>query len=116
MNYHSHHLISSTTFSHLDESKNHVESDLAKGAGYYGRSGGLHSFQYSVSEFIGHIKIQGALTTRAPEDTDWFTISEFQTYQEEDSVEIESVTGNFVWIRAVADLEKGTVNSVLMQY
>lgn len=116
MTDHNHYLIPTTTFHQSNESANSVVSDWTQGAGYYGRSGGLHSFQYSVTDFEGDVQVQAALVTGSPSEEDWFTVSKLSHVDAETDSVIESVVGNFVWIRAVAELRAGSINSLLMRF
>ena len=44
-----------------------------KGDGYYGRSDGLHSVQYTYNGLSGTITIQGTLAV-TPVEADWFDV------------------------------------------
>ena len=45
-----------------------------KGDGYYGRSDGFHSVQYTVTGFQGKLDMQATLAIN-PVEADWFTIT-----------------------------------------
>lgn len=103
-----------------DSTQEKIVGDKVPGAGYYGRTSGFHSIQYSVDNFVGTIKIQATLALR-PEEEDWFTASEFNLVEPEsfdDSTrnDIASFEGNYVWVRCVIVYEQGHVQSVLMRF
>ena len=85
-----------------------------RGDGYYGRSDGLHSVQYTYSGLTGTITIQGTLAID-PVDSDWFDVHTY-TAATETSSKIASFTGNYVWIRAVITYTDGTVNSIRLNH
>ena len=85
-----------------------------KGDGYYGRSDGLHSVQYTYSGLSGTITIQGTLAV-TPVEADWFDVHSY-TAAVETASKIASFTGNYVWVRAVVTYTDGTVNSVILNH
>lgn len=93
-----------------------------KGDGYYGRSDGFHTVQYTVTGFVGTVSIQATLAT-SPTESDWFTVSDsvhtstaIQTTNSDGSF-IKNFTGNYVWVRAVVtNWTAGTVNSILLNH
>lgn len=85
-----------------------------KGDGYYGRSDGFHTVQYSYTGLTGTIKIQATLASE-PEDADWFEVHSY-TAAVETSSKIANFTGNYVWIRAVVTYTDGTVNSISLNH
>jgi len=88
--------------------------DKYKGDGFYGRSDGLHTVQYSYTEFTGSIYVEATLATE-PTDKDWFSV--FTTTVEQDDVsDIISFTGNYVWVRARAVYTDGTINSIVLNH
>ena len=91
-----------------------ITGEKYKGDGYYGRSDGLHTVQYTYTEFTGTIDIQASLAID-PTDSDWFTVIS-KTISQESKSEIESFTGNYVWIRARVNYTDGTVNSVILNH
>lgn len=108
-----------------------------KGDGYYGRSDGIHTVQWALSNFIGNIGIQGSLAVD-PQETDWFTVglggsSEFtvDTTGKISTILLNALayttptsgafsynfTGNYVWVRVrINDWTAGAVNSVIMSH
>lgn len=90
-----------------------------KGVGYYGRSDGIHTVQYGLTNgFVGTIEIQGTLAT-IPTADDWAVIAD-ATYTTavpvSDSL-IFNFTGNFTWVRAViTDFTAGDINRVLYSH
>jgi len=96
-----------------------ITGEKYKGDGYYGRSDGFHTVQYTISGFVGTIDIQATLAT-IPETEDWFTILT-NTYpligdESETTSEIDNFTGNYVWVRAVVTYTDGTVNSIVLNH
>lgn len=91
-----------------------VTGDKYKGDGYYGRSDGLHTVQYSYTEFTGLISIQATLAID-PVEEDWFTVHTNALTQDSDS-EIHNFTGNYVWIRASVIYTDGSVNSIILNH
>jgi hypothetical protein len=107
-----------------DSTVESVTGDKFKGDGYYGRSDGLHTVQYSVLGLKANLSIQATLALD-PQEQDWFTVYT-KTYDldgsSEDSSlrsasEIENFTGNYVWIRATLDnWTDGSVNSIKLNH
>lgn len=91
-----------------------VTGEKFKGDGYYGRSDGLHSVQYTYSGLSGTITIQGTLAV-TPVEADWFDVHSY-TAAVETASKIASFTGNYVWVRAVVTYTDGTVNSVILNH
>ena len=85
-----------------------------KGDGYYGRSDGLHSIQYTYSGLTGVISIQGTLAV-TPVEADWFDVHTY-TAAEETASKIASFTGNYVWVRAKVVYTDGTISSVTLNH
>lgn len=96
-----------------------VIGDPAKGDGFYGRSDGIHTVQYSVTDFIGSVSLQATLCTQ-PENGDWFPVYQQDYFGDilgpETTSKIINFTGNYVWIRAVVDYNEGTVNKILLSH
>lgn len=93
-----------------------------KGDGYYNRSDGFHTVQYSVVGFVGTVKIQASLSTD-PAAADWFAVldsvhtSTSIVATESNGSFIKNFTGNYVWVRAViTEWTAGTVSSVLLNH
>lgn len=91
-----------------------ITGEKYKGDGYYGRSDGLHTVQYTYTVFTGTITIQASLAID-PNDSDWFTVIS-KTISQESKSEIESFTGNYVWIRARVEYTEGTINSIILNH
>lgn len=105
-----------------DSTTETITGDKFKGDGYYSRSDGFHSVQYSVNGFIGTIVMQATLAT-TPTADDWFTLSATEHVSTNDSSEngdgsyIYNFTGNYVWVRAyVSGWTDGTVSSVTLNH
>lgn len=91
-----------------------------RGDGYYGRSDGFHTVQYTISGFIGTISIQASLAID-PADEDWFTIytQAYPVNNDEGTTGsfVTNFTGNYVWIRAnIINWTDGTVSSVKLNH
>jgi len=91
-----------------------VTGEKFKGDGYYGRSDGLHSVQYTYSGLTGTITIQGTLAVD-PAETDWFDVHTYAA-TEETASKIASFTGNYVWVRAKVVYTDGTISSVTLNH
>ena len=88
-----------------------VTGEKFKGDGYYGRSDGFHTVQYSYAGLTGTITIQGTLAT-SPVDSDWFDVHTYTASQETAS-KVANFTGNYVWIRSKVVYTDGTVFIIL---
>lgn len=97
-----------------DSSIQTVTGDKYKGDGYYGRSDGFHSIQYTFDGLTGSIIIEGTLAID-PTDDDWFEIHSYTAAQESDS-KIANFTGNYVWVRSVVTYTDGTINSIVLNH
>jgi hypothetical protein len=97
-----------------DSTTETITGDAYKGDGYYGRSDGFHTVQYSYSGLTGTISIQATLEVD-PTDTDWFTVHSYTAAQETAS-KIANFTGNYVWVRAVVEYTDGTINSIVLNH
>ena len=92
-----------------------VTGEKFKGDGYYGRSDGFHTVQYSITGFTGIVAIQGTLAVD-PVDADWFTIYT-EPHSTVTNVIASNFTGNYVWVRAVvSSWTDGTVNSITLNH
>jgi hypothetical protein len=97
-----------------DSTTETVTGEKFKGDGYYGRSDGFHTVQYSYTGLTGTITIQATLATD-PATEDWFAVHSY-TATEETSSKIANFTGNYVWIRAVVTYTDGTINSINLNH
>ena len=97
-----------------DSSNQTVTGEKYKGDGYYGRSDGFHTVQYSFNGLTGTISIQATLAND-PVDTDWFEVHSYTAAQETNS-KISNFTGNYVWIRSIVTYTDGTVNSIVLNH
>ncbi len=101
-----------------------VTGSKFKGDGFYGRSDGLHTVQYSLNGFQGTIIIEATLASD-PQEEDWFIVYS-QNYElsgslpgnsQQNESHIENFTGNYVWIRArLEDWSDGTVNFIKLNH
>jgi hypothetical protein len=86
-----------------------------KGDGYYGRSDGLHTVQYSVTGFTGTVAVQATLAVN-PVEADWFTVYT-ESHLTTTKTIVENFTGNYVWLRAaVSSWTDGSVDSILLNH
>ena len=98
-----------------------VTGEKYKGDGFYSRSDGFHTVQYTVTGFIGTVKIQATLATN-PASTDWFDVSGTShtstatLTNNSDGSFLYNFTGNYVWVRAVVTYTAGTINSILLNH
>ena len=99
-----------------------VTGDKYKGDGYYGRSDGFHTVQYTVDGFIGSIDMQATLAID-PTDDDWFTLSNTNLTSTDDSSSyangsfMYNFTGNYVWVRAyVSNWTDGSVENIKLNH
>lgn len=96
-------------------------SNPEKGTGYYGISSGLHTVTYSVSNtFAGTVTMQATLAS-TPTDSDWFDVDSTKmtrVYQNSNttSTVATTFTGNFTWVRAVAEMGQGTLLGIKYNY
>ena len=97
-----------------DSTTETVTGEKYKGDGYYGRSDGLHSVQYTYSGLTGTITIQGTLAV-TPVEADWFDVHTYTATQETAS-KIASFTGNYVWVRSKVVYTDGTINSITLNH
>lgn len=104
-----------TTQTHpADSTTQTVTGDNYKGDGYYSRSDGIHTVQYSYTDLQGTITIQGTLAT-TPTESDWFDV---HTYTETSASgsKVANFTGNYVWIRAKLVYTAGSVSSIVLNH
>lgn len=104
-----------TTQTHpADSTTQTVTGSDFKGDGYYGRSDGIHTVQYSYTDLQGTITIQGTLAT-TPTENDWFDV---HTYTETSATgsKVANFTGNYVWIRAKLVYTAGSVTSIVLNH
>lgn len=107
-------ILSENTHSVSDSSLETVTGSAFKGDGYYGRSDGLHTVQYTYTGFTGVIAIQATLALD-PTENDWFEVHSYSAFNETSS-KVASFTGNYVWVRALVDYTDGTINSIRLNH
>tara|TARA_B110000503_G_scaffold143437_1_gene244867 strand:- start:639 stop:1034 length:396 start_codon:yes stop_codon:yes gene_type:complete len=95
-------------------------SEVYKGDGYYGRSDGFHTVQYTLTGFVGTVKLQATLAVEPTVD-DWFEVySETYAVVDDEGISgsyITNFTGNYVWIRAyISEWTDGAVNSIILNH
>ena len=92
-----------------------VTGDAYKGDGYYGRSDGFHTVQYTLNNVRGTVSIQGTLAID-PASTDWFTVYSQEYTEETTASKLTNFTGNYVWIRAIVEYTQGTIESIKLNH
>jgi hypothetical protein len=107
--------------------------DKIKGDGYYNGSGGFHTVQLQVTDFVGRFEMQATLAAE-PTSSDWFTvelgsasnqsvdtsglineanITYVQFQFATTTVKTYNFTGNFVWVRPkISEFTEGFVNGI----
>ena len=97
-------------------------SDKIQGDGYFGGSDGLHTAMISADlNFVGTATIQASLATN-PGPDDWFDVNGASiSYNEMDprtsgTVNCINFTGNFVWVRGSVQIDRGVVESILVNH
>lgn len=96
-----------------------VTGPAYKGAGYYGGNEGIHTIQYSVTNFIGTMEIQASLCLD-PSDADWFTVKLYNFPnrhfdQETDIVSaVDTFQGKYTFVRAKITYTFGSVGVIQM--
>lgn len=103
-----------------DSTTETVTGEKYKGDGYYGRSDGFHTIQYSIDSFIGTVEVQATLAIDPTED-DWFTVytQAYPVVNDEGTTKsnFANFTGNYVWIRAyISNWTDGTVTSIKLNH
>lgn len=115
-----------------------------RGAGWYGRTSGLHTVAISVQNFTGRIAVEASIAT-TPGDADWYSVLPggvpYIQYPRPGTVILQNMTGetslfgfnfvtNAVWLRASLDrsyifpnfiypfqlLNYGRINYVMVNY
>lgn len=98
-----------------DSTTQTITGEKFKGDGYYGRSDGIHTIQYSVTGFTGTVALQATLAVN-PVDADWFTVYT-QEHIETTKTLANNFTGNYVWLRSVvSSWTDGSVDSMLLNH
>ena len=101
-----------------DSSVQSLTGDPFKGDGYYGRSDGLHTVQYSIIGFIGSISMQATLAVE-PAESDWFTVpnTNLSSATVSTGSSLYNFTGNYVWVRAiVSNWTDGSITSIKLNH
>ena len=100
-----------------------ITGDRQKGVGYYTRTSSSQTVRFRTDDFAGTITIQASLDSDPTADNQWFDVYVFPGDSTQDgSTAIStdfstSITGNFVWVRAVvSNYTGGTINSVTITY
>jgi len=100
-----------------------LSGDRQKAVGYYRRSASIQTVRFQTNDFAGTITIQASLDSDPNTDSEWFNVYVFPGDSTQDgSTAITtdfstSLTGNFVWLRAVVgSFTGGTIDSVILMY
>ena len=87
-------------------------SDKNRAAGYYKNGNGIQTILFHTEGFVGNITIQATLELY-PAETDWFDVhTESFALDSSNSSRTATLTGKFVFIRAVYHIEDGEIVSV----
>ena len=108
-------ILSAQTYDPLGDATQSITGDKFRGDGYYGRSDGFHTVQYSIDGFIGTVAIQATLAID-PVEADWFTVYTQAYLVGTTTSVITNFTGNYVWIRSVITYTDGTINSIELNH
>lgn len=115
-------LLPTTTYGtpsgNYDGSSLDFSGDDQKAADYYGGFGQLQTVAYFLANFQGKIRIEATLESTPTNNSDWFTVNEFDSTSGATTENFSTnIAGNFTWIRArVQDFEAGTITKVTMSY
>jgi len=97
-------------------------SDKIQGDGYFGSSDGLHTAMISADmNFVGTATIQASLATN-PGPDDWFNVNgtsvsyAIMDPRTNGTVDCVNFTGNFVWVRGAVQINRGVVESILVNH
>lgn len=97
-------------------------SEKIKGDGYFGSSDGLHTVMISADmNFVGTATIQASLATN-PGSDDWFDVNgtsvsyDLMDPRTGGTVDCVNFTGNFVWVRGLVQIDRGVVESILVNH
>lgn len=100
-----------------DGSSQDWASDSVEAADYYRGHGSLQTVRFSLSNFVGIMRVEATLDADY-NDAAWFTTFSLG----DDAVPLtgiyaESIPGNFVWMRVRVELfDAGTINYVNITY
>ena len=97
-------------------------SDKVQGDGYFSNSDGLHTAMISTDmNFVGTATIQASLATN-PGPNDWFDVNgtgisyDLMDPRTSGTVDCVNFTGNFVWVRGLVQIDRGVVESILVNH
>lgn len=112
-----------TVLSLLPQTPYNPSTNLVRGtkqpaAAYYLANNDLQTVSWSINNFTGTIQFQVSLVNSPNEstDTDWFTVQS-HAYSSTSGTFYNNITGNFVWMRAVAsNFTQGVIQNVKVSY
>jgi hypothetical protein len=86
-----------------------------KGSGYYRKAAGMQTFQYTLDEFKGSIRVQGTLELYPGEES-WIDLQD-SAIESVDSTTfsgafIRNIQGNWLWLRLQYTLDEGIITQV----
>ncbi len=88
-----------------------VTGDAKKSDGFFGFTDGKMTIGWYLTAFIGRIVLEASLATE-PTSADWFPVVfdgqsnafvEYLSTAPQTGLTVFTITGNFVWVRAVVD-------------
>jgi len=108
-----------TTTANLDHSPLNVVGEKVKGAGYTRCGSGLHTIAYFITGFVGTVTIQASIIAN-PSESDWADIVQIENLDETSPIDVnnmQSIEGNYVWLRAVVtNMTYGTISKIQISY
>jgi len=107
-------ILSENTHTPVNSDPITITGNAFKGDGFYGRSDGLHTVQYTYTDFTGDIVVQATLAVD-PGEEDWFEVYSYSADNGTAS-SVANFSGNYVWIRAVVTYTDGTINSIRLNH
>jgi hypothetical protein len=100
-----------------DGSSQDFYSDPVRAANYYGGQGSIQTINLRTNNFVGNITFQATLNDQPSIQAAWFEISAYSSPVATNDIWVNTVTGNFTFIRArVTDFDSGTIESAVLTY
>jgi len=98
-----------------------VVAPARQGAGFYGGNQGLHTLQYSITNFIGTINIEATVCLN-PTDSDWFSVKTYdfpnRSFDRDTDINtsIDNIVGKYTFIRASITYTFGSVSVIQLTH